>query len=50
MVITGTTGLPCIAVPGFRICAHDDCKSLGELSDGEEEPNEDDSDANKGTK
>ncbi len=34
-------------VPGFRMCAHDECDSLGELSE-EEEPNEDNSGANKG--
>ncbi len=24
-------------VPGFRICAHDECESLGEISDEEEQ-------------
>ena len=34
-------------VPGFRICAHDECDSLGDLSD-EDESNEGDSGADKG--
>ena len=33
----------------FRICACDECDSLGELSD-EEESNEDNSGTNEGTK
>ena len=37
-------------VPGFRICVRDECDSLGELSDEDEEPKEDNSDANEGTK
>ena len=32
-------------MPGFRICAHDECDSLGDLSD-EEDSNEDNSGAN----
>ena len=36
-------------VPGLRICAHDECDSLGDLGD-EEESNEDNAGANKGTK
>ena len=35
-------------VPGFRICAHDECDSLGDMSD-EDESNDGDGGANKGT-
>ncbi len=33
-------------MPGFRVCALDECDSLGELSDEEEESNENNSDTN----
>ena len=35
------------SVPGFRICAHDECCSLRDLSD-KKESNEDNGGANKG--
>ncbi len=37
-------------MPGFRICAHDECKSLGKLHDKKEDTDDHDCDGNQDTK